>query len=54
MRGRGLKYLPMLRLIPLLVVAPHAGAWIEMIVVTLCRFLWTVAPHAGAWIEIYL
>ena len=36
-------------------VAPHAGAWIEMI--SSSRFTLkksTVAPHAGAWIEIYI
>ena len=35
------------------VVAPHAGAWIEMAGKPLT--VWTlaeVAPHAGAWIEI--
>ena len=34
------------------IVAPHAGAWIEICdrrgTGTLCK----VAPHAGAWIEI--
>ena len=35
------------------VVAPHAGAWIEIASVGDCRD-WSlqVAPHAGAWIEI--
>ena len=35
-------------------VAPHAGAWIEIvlrIIITSCH---SVAPHAGAWIEIVL
>ena len=33
-------------------VAPHAGAWIEII--NRCNITFTVfvAPHAGAWIEI--
>ena len=35
-----------------IVVAPHAGAWIEMTLayISSCRYM--VAPHAGAWIEI--
>ena len=33
-------------------VAPHAGAWIEMDGINHGRFASTVAPHAGAWIEI--
>ena len=32
-------------------VAPHAGAWIETIILILYRPLPSVAPHAGAWIE---
>jgi len=32
-------------------VAPHAGAWIETIVVSLDNLIASVAPHAGAWIE---
>ena len=51
MRGRGLKpqleeqrfYAPN--------VAPHAGAWIETMVLLGRSRLWVVAPHAGAWIE---
>ena len=34
-------------------VAPHAGAWIEMIKDLLDVVTAIVAPHAGAWIEIY-
>ena len=35
-----------------IIVAPHAGAWIE-IATRLHRHVFTgVAPHAGAWIEI--
>ena len=33
-------------------VAPHAGAWIEIIIKKLSNKLRQVAPHAGAWIEI--
>ena len=33
-------------------VAPHAGAWIEMLYGWCVTMFWKVAPHAGAWIEI--
>ena len=33
-------------------VAPHAGAWIEIILKPHQRDAVQVAPHAGAWIEI--
>ena len=33
-------------------VAPLAGAWIEIIVLSLLDHLCIVAPLAGAWIEI--
>ena len=33
-------------------VAPHAGAWIEILKLRLDKSLKRVAPHAGAWIEI--
>ncbi len=33
-------------------VAPHAGAWIEIINAALISTMSHVAPHAGAWIEI--
>ena len=36
------------------IVAPHAGAWIEIEMVRLAEGLGYVAPHAGAWIEIRL
>ena len=37
----------------LTLVAPHAGAWIEIrIVAESLRNVAKVAPHAGAWIEI--
>ena len=32
-------------------VAPHAGAWIEMLSSEEPCRRWFVAPHAGAWIE---
>ena len=32
-------------------VAPHAGAWIEIIIARNGFFQCRVAPHAGAWIE---
>ena len=51
MRGRGLK--PSLLNLPSnnLIVAPHAGAWIETKIGCRVYYLWHVAPHAGAWIE---
>ena len=36
---------------PLHWVAPHVGAWIEM-VSPIWYFVRIVAPHVGAWIEI--
>jgi len=33
-------------------VAPHAGAWIEILLLFVLPSLQAVAPHAGAWIEI--
>ena len=52
MRERGLKYendeLPLTRVI----VAPHAGAWIEISRRSENTQGSPVAPHAGAWIEI--
>ena len=36
---------------PLCAVAPHAGAWIEIIVENVGLMGVPVAPHAGAWIE---
>ena len=32
-------------------VAPHAGAWIEMYTILNLYMRYFVAPHAGAWIE---
>ena len=34
------------------VVAPHVGAWIEIILHKLRWWCYLVAPHVGAWIEI--
>ena len=34
------------------IVAPHAGAWIEIVGAMGASFDQAVAPHAGAWIEI--
>ena len=33
-------------------VAPHVGAWIEIIRLRIYYLVLTVAPHVGAWIEI--
>ena len=38
--------------IPLIVVAPLAGAWIEICAALIASALDGVAPLAGAWIEI--
>ena len=34
-----------------ILVAPHAGAWIETHILDSLVFYVVVAPHAGAWIE---
>ena len=52
MRERGLKCKKYSLTIDSTVVAPHAGAWIEIISTRTLRELRKVAPHAGAWIEI--
>ena len=50
-RGRGLKlHNPRAKLVELL-VAPHAGAWIETADRAIGDLSGRVAPHAGAWIE---
>ena len=52
MRERGLKCDVSGYVGTTLKVAPHAGAWIEMLRIA-CSPRWaSVAPHAGAWIEI--
>ena len=33
-------------------VAPHVGAWIEILNIYNNKGKFTVAPHVGAWIEI--
>ena len=49
---RGLKFKNETKIEEITLVAPHAGAWIE-IRISAARFLLVdVAPHAGAWIEI--
>ena len=54
MRVRGLKCLRSLCVATLRRVAPHAGAWIEILNSGYVRLNKSVAPHAGAWIEIRL
>ena len=54
MRERGLKFHRLVCSLFVNTVAPHAGAWIEML---RCWHLFDklyVAPHAGAWIEMLL
>ena len=36
----------------LIIVAPHTGAWIEIVANSFGAELDFVAPHTGAWIEI--
>ena len=50
MRARGLK-LALGKALAFLVVAPHAGAWIETDLYQERYGRANVAPHAGAWIE---
>ena len=51
MRVRGLKQLNLLGPCPSLIVAPHAGAWIETFVLRRKERQRVVAPLTGAWIE---
>ena len=37
-----------------LTVAPHMGAWIEIVMESYFKNKYKVAPHMGAWIEICL
>ena len=53
MRERGLKLISFVLLRKEVLVAPHAGAWIEMQLIPFYLQLLLVAPHAGAWIEIH-
>ena len=50
MRVRGLKR-PLSLIMSLSYVAPHAGAWIETVLISCQPLTYVVAPHAGAWIE---
>ncbi len=34
-------------------VAPHEGAWIEIVCEAVLTRIYAVAPHEGAWIEIF-
>ena len=53
-RERGLKFQLGMRRLPPALVAPFAGAWIEMLENKGHEALLNVAPFAGAWIEIGL
>jgi len=50
-RARGLKLAASSSLAASVLVAPHAGAWIETLVFSEHLTRSSVAPHAGAWIE---
>ena len=50
-RERGLKFPLQIGDVPPIVVAPLAGAWIEMSIQISFDGLMSVAPLAGAWIE---
>ena len=50
-RERGLKLADPGTLEEPKVVAPFAGAWIEIVIMYLCFVKENVAPFAGAWIE---
>ena len=49
---RGLKSQAEAYLVYVAGVAPHWGAWIEIVITRVIRFSFRVAPHWGAWIEI--
>ena len=51
MRERGLKCHIPSYISATIKVAPHAGAWIEIVSDGFDRCEYCVAPHAGAWIE---
>ena len=51
-RARGLKFLRRCGHGGRRLVAPHAGAWIEILSCFTSSSVPSVAPHAGAWIEI--
>ena len=50
-RVRGLKLMCIYHSVPLLDVAPRAGAWIETNKSHTDQQIASVAPRAGAWIE---
>ena len=50
-RERGLKYQHILKKQKLVIVAPFAGAWIEIVWLRKLEAEIQVAPFAGAWIE---
>jgi len=52
MRVRGLKFAALNETTVEEIVAPHAGAWIEIRRKSAVHITAIVAPHAGAWIEI--
>jgi len=52
MRVRGLKFCNNIPQVDEHLVAPHAGAWIEITNYEARLCVAIVAPHAGAWIEI--
>jgi len=52
-QGRGLKSITEKKCFLNILVAPHAGAWIEMPLQLLLDCFLNVAPHAGAWIEMW-
>ena len=51
-RERGLKFSTVRAFFRTTLVAPFAGAWIEIYVLATCNNCCLVAPFAGAWIEI--
>ena len=51
-RERGLKSSDCMVAVRVEIVAPCAGAWIEIILLSVSALLLSVAPCAGAWIEI--
>ena len=51
-RERGLKFLNIYFIKMLVIVAPLAGAWIEIAIGKALKLDQAVAPLAGAWIEI--
>ncbi len=51
-RERGLKFYTLISILLVDLVAPRAGAWIEIVVMFFWLLAKGVAPRAGAWIEI--